>query len=52
MGEGGGETQVEDKMSCILLQIGRVMAGGGVMLRGEARAEMVSWIERGRGGKR
>lgn len=49
-GEGGGETQVEDKMSCILLQIGRVTAGGGVMLPGEVRAEMVSRIERVGGG--
>lgn len=49
-GEGGGETQVEDKMSCILLQIGRVTAGGGVMLPGEVRAEMVSWLERVCGG--
>lgn len=39
-GEGGGETEVEDKMSCILLQIGSVMAEGGVMLRGEECAEM------------
>lgn len=52
-GESGGETQVEDKMSCILLQIGRVTAGGrGDVARRGACRDGVTDRKRGlRGGE-